>query len=531
MKNLVFEELTIEQKLGLMMCARRAHNTEKDLQFTLDLVRNHAVACIQVPISDAGRELIKKVKEIADYPILFINDMEQGYPGCDIPAIPALTLAATKNKKYLRAFAKAIVYHAKKDGFNGTWGPVIDLLNGNGPCSVTRKFGDYPEKVVFAAEEIASVYKEYGFMSTGKHYPSGGNLRDQNEFGYDSHMTSVATTCTEEEVINRGLQSYLMLMEKGLLPSIMTSHACYEKIDPDYPATLSKKMHDIIRDRGFDGVFFTDSLAMMGILQKYGEEGAYGLCVSAGNDIILPNYRTDTEECYNMLLRQYKAGAFTEEDVNKATKRILKLLQFIGDTADLLPEFTDEDRECLDAIARDAVTAICDEGVEASLGDPDKRRLFVVLTPNGFKADAPEAEITEREWYSAKAVEQKILKEFKNSEVVFLPEFSNAWENERVLLAVNNHDEVVFVTFCVTACYLGTDGLTRRTEAVINCVTFSDKVSAIVHFGNPFALLPINHVKRKIFGYTSPASMPHAFDVLAGKIPAKGELPFSINYK
>ena len=531
MKNLVFEELTIEQKLGLMMCERHAHQSEAEVERTIERVKNHAVACIQLPINSWGSDIIRRIKEVADYPILFINDMEQGYPDCDVPAIPAITLAAAKNKKYLRAFAKSIVYHAKKAGFNGTWGPVVDLLNGNGPCSVSRKFGDSPEKVLFVTEEIAGVFKEYGFMSTGKHYPSGGNRVDNSYFGYDSHMTSTFASCTEEEVINRGLQCYLGLMKQGLLPTIMTSHSLYKNIDPEHPVTLSKKMHDLIRDRGFDGVFFTDSLAMMGILQKYGEEGAYGLCVSAGNDIILPNYRTDSDECLAMIKRQYEAGAFTDEDVDKAVTRILHLLQFIGDTADLIPEFTDEDRECIDAIARDAVTAICDEGVEASLGDPDKRRLFVVLTPNGFKADAPAMEITEREWYSAKAVEAKILKEFKNSEVVFVPEFATAWENEQVLLAANRHDEIVVVTYCDTACYLGTDGLTQRTEVLIDCLTFSDKVSAILHFGNPFALLNIRHIKRKLFGYNSPASMPYAFDILAGKIPAKGELPFSIVYK
>ena len=100
-----------------------------------------------------------------------------------------------------------------------------------------------------------------------------------------------------------------------------------------------------------------------------------------------------------------------------------------------------------------------------------------------------------------------------------------------MLRAATGYDEVVFVTFCTTACYLGTDSLTRRTEAVLNALASSKKLSTIVHFGNPHALLPVKHVPRKIFGYMIPESQDYAIDVIAGKLEAKGTLPFKIEYK
>jgi hypothetical protein len=114
---------------------------------------------------------------------------------------------------------------------------------------------------------------------------------------------------------------------------------------------------------------------------------------------------------------------------------------------------------------------------------------------------------------------------------MFLKEFSSAAENDKTLRTATAYDEVVFVTFCTTTCYLGTDSLTRRTESVINALAFSKKLKTIVHFGNPHALLPVLHVPRKIFGYMIPESQEYAIDILAGKLEAKGTLPFNIQYK
>ena len=169
-KNLVLEELTAEQKVGMLFCARRCNKSDEFEQI-LEMIRNHSIGCVQVSINDKTPEIIRAVKEAADYPILIIEDMEQGYPRSNLPQIPAMTLAACDNPKYYRAFAKAVVAGAKKEGYNGTWGPIVDILVNDGPCRVSRTFGDTPKKVIKATAEIAKVYKEYGFMSTGKHYP------------------------------------------------------------------------------------------------------------------------------------------------------------------------------------------------------------------------------------------------------------------------------------------------------------------------------------------------------------------------
>ena len=524
MNYLKVEDLTLEQKLGMLLCARR-WDEQEDIDFTFELLKNHALGSIQIPRDENTAKLIKKIKEAADYPVLIIADMERGYPLCDLPKVTALSLAACATEEHYKAYARGIVKYAKGDGLSGTWCPVVDILRVNKPASSARCYGDTPEKVINAAEIVMKVFLENGFFGTGKHYPGG---LDQP---YDSHMVETPCYLTEEELTEFDIAPYVELNKKGLLPAVMTRHCVYHNIDPNYPATLSKKMLGILRDKGFDGVYFTDSLAMMGILQKYGEENAYGICVDAGIDNILTNYRTPTKKCYEMLKNCYEKGMFSEERLNEAVRHVLALQKWVGEHADTEPVFTEKDRMLLESVTKDCITAVCDEGLSADIGDPDKRRLFVIVTPMDFDDNAIAMEIDDGDWYKPIALSKHIKETFPNAEIAFIPEYQTAKQNEELLVKATSHDEVVFMTYCQMACYLGTDGLTRRCEALIDCLNISGKVSAVVHFGNPFAMEPLEHVKRIIFGYSSTESQKYAVDVLAGKIAAKGKMPLKLNLK
>lgn len=524
MKFLKLEELSTEQKLGMLLCARNFSRTdEADMEFTLDLIRNHALGCVQVPFKKP--EVVKKILEVADYPIIMVSDMEMGFPVSKLPPIPMMTLAACNKPEYYRAFARAVVTEAKEFGCNANWGPVIDILGGDGPAKVYRNFSDDPDRVAEAAIEMSQVFANNHFMSCGKHYPGGDGS------GMDSHMANSDCMNTKEELLGIKFVPYKRLMEKGLLPSIMSGHKTIPAVDPEYPASLSKKVIDLIRDIGFDGVCFTDSLAMMAIMQKYGEENILGMAVAAGNDIVLPNYRRSNKENYEMLVQNYKDGAFTEERLNEAVRRVLALQEYLGQEPEQPDLFTPEDEKTYYSIAKDCITAVTDPGVDAALDPENKDRVFVVLTESNTAADELAQEMITRPWYQPDEIIKKIGEEFPEAEIVTLPEFSTAKQNEKVLIAATRHEEVVFVTFCNTRPYLGTDCLTRRTESVINALSMSGKVSTVLHFGNPFALKTLNHIPRKIFGYMMPQSQLHSIEVLAGKLPANGTLPFKVEFQ
>ena len=104
-------------------------------------------------------------------------------------------------------------------------------------------------------------------------------------------------------------------------------------------------------------------------------------------------------------------------------------------------------------------------------------------------------------------------------------------QNEKVLRTSTNYDDVVFITFCMTQAYLGTDCLTRRTESMINALNYSGKLSAVVHFGNPFILEDLPHIPRILVGTISTPNTLYTIDMLAGELPVKGKAPYDIKLK
>lgn len=524
-------EMTLEQKLGMTLCARAFIWHEEDVDYVVELIKKRALGGVQLlsgrPEWNANERILAAAKE-ADYPLIVITDMEQRAPHSDLPSIPLLCLAACGKKEYYQAFAKGVCRDAKAYGYNGNWGPVVDVLHGDGPCSVSRKLSDDPMKVAYIAEEIATVFKQNHFLSTAKHFPGGKG--GAGDVAVDSHLVEAAACSTVEELMEESLPPYKHLMEKGVMDCIMSTHTVYKNIDPERPATVSKKVIDIIRNMGFDGIIFTDSLSMSGIKQRYEQEVLMGMAIAAGHDMLLPCFNTLTKDCMKFLKKNYEDGLITEERLNEAVRRVLTAQDFVGQTPENPAEFTEEDEKLLQNVARDCVTAVTDEGVSPALGTDVKEKLFVVIEEEK-KIDEEAGEISISPWYKSKRVAEKIKEEFPEADIEFIQPLSTTSDHSRVLDAVKEHKEVVLVTQCYTTAYLGTDCLTRRSEAILNAVIHTGKVSAIVHFGNPFALKNLWHVPRKIFGYTMQKSQDYSIEVLSGKTEAKGTLPFNVEFQ
>ena len=515
--------MTVEQKLGRVLCLRH-FKTQEDIDFALELVKNQACGALQIPFGKRTRELIKLFRDAAQHPVIIVNDMESKFPPSSLHPTNLVTLAAANNLDYVRAFAASVASAAREYGYNGCWSPIVDIVR-SPSGSTLRKIGDNPDNVSKIAIEIMRVFDSYNFHGTAKHYP-GSSLSY-----YDTHMVEDVILESPEELLEFNLKPYLDLMDRGLLPAIMSRHAVVSSID-DKPASLSKKAIDIIRNKGFDGVFYTDSLAMSGIMQKYGDKDAMTMALMAGNDIILTNFRTPLKTLYNMMLESYREGKITDERLDEAVRRVMALEQYCTKEPKNPYPVPENIEEIIDAISRDCITAICDDGVSTSIS-VDKKRLFIVVTPQDYDKESNTPEIVTGTWYSADTVKAAIEENFASSKVTFIKEFPTAADNERVITEAAYYDEIVFVTFCSYTAYQGADCLTRRIETVITSLAIPGKVCAIVHFGNPLAISgidAIDKIPRKIFGYTAPPTQRYAFDALAGKIEAKGKLPFPNMY-
>ncbi|MHA6600283.1 LPXTG cell wall anchor domain-containing protein [Lactobacillus gasseri] len=113
--------------------------------------------------------------------------------------------------------------------------------------------------------------------------------------------------------------------------SVMVTHVIYNKIDPEYPASLSPKINSLIRNNcNYNGVIVTDALEMGAITdfaKEHGNASVDVLAVKAGNDMIMTtDYATGIKE----IVSAVKAGEIPESQINASVTRILQLKNKLG---------------------------------------------------------------------------------------------------------------------------------------------------------------------------------------------------------
>ncbi len=526
MKKLKLEELTLEQKIGLVICARSL-KAQDDRDFAFELMRNHALGGVQAPVDDFSQEnIIDPTLKICDYPILIGADMECGYQKGNLQISCNMAIGAIDDVDATYTFAKALATEAKSHGWNMIWSPVVDQIRGDALIHIFRSFGGDKELVARHAIAYLRAFAECGVVGTAKHFPSCFDI-----FG-DDHMTTEVSNMTREQFMEDSLYPYRALVEAlgDDMVGVMSSHSECVKIDPEHPATVSKACMDMIREIGFDGMVITDSLAMMGIVQKYGDDKIPGLAIAAGNDLVLPNYRVSLRDTYNSLMQSYRDGVFDDARLNDAVRHVLKAQALTLRQPESFA-VTKETRDAIDHINRDSICAVVDEGLELGL-DTKKNYLFVILKPNDYS----EEDLGQRAGYEIGFSRNwdhehlaKIFKEkFPNSDFIFTCEFPHRNQNERVCAAAAAHEEVVFVTFCEPNAYQGTDGLTERIRHLISTMQYH--IPAIVHVGNPYAYEKVVHIPRRIFGLPHPSCMEMLPAVLAGEVKPTGKIPFDVHF-
>ena len=523
-KELKFEDLSVKQKLGMVSVAtiNTRQNPEYE-EYVFDLIRNHALGCLWIQQEYADKDdmpgLVKKAKEIADYPLIIVQDAESGIMEFMVGKHNAIGLAGTEKHAY--AFGKCIGVTARNMGYNMLCDPVVDMKDGS-----ARSMGLDKEKVASLAVAMAKGMHDAGILTVAKHYPGGSDAK-----AIDSHMAEGVSEDTVEDLMNYYLYPYKRLIEENLLDGIMTQHKRYVNIDDTRPVTLSKKMIDIIRNMGFNGVVLTDALCMMGIKAKYGLVEAKGLAVNAGVDLML-HWRQDNKTDFDAVTESFNNGEIDMEALDAAVKRVLAT-QKKTMAEPKYNSLTEEDIKTFESINKDCIYAKTDENVPLSISREGKH-LFIVLVRNGSKLNQGgkmEVDTYTTDWHKPMALEKKILELFPNSSVRMLDQFPGPMQCAGALTAATKHDDVVFITFSEQIAYTGPEHITRRIENVITAMQHSGQIAAIIHFGNPNVLGNIDHTPRYIIGAQSQKCELAAMEVLAGLYPANGKPTYKVNFK
>ena len=534
MKELKFEELTLDQKLGMVMTGAIVREDglwnddmfNKNLEFILDLIKKHSLGAVWIsPRIKKMKEAMKAVKEVADYPILIITDAENGLGEYQIGRHNAIGSAGREELAY--TFGKITAVTAREMGYNVVCDPVLDMCDRWETCgSNSRSLGNDKYQVTRLAKAEARGLHDGGVLCVAKHFPGG-----QDKYFIDSHMAPNYCDMTKEELLEYDLYPYRELAKDGLLDGAMVRHGTYLQIDPGYPASLSKKINDILREIGFEDCFsITDALDMMSIRSKYGDVYSKGLAIAGGNELCLPWIET-SEKAYNSLRRCYEEGVFSKERLDEAVRRILlaqhKVMRLTDDA-----QITDKDMENFSKINRSIYVKV-DKGVPVAL-DKNGKYFFVVIVKNETEIN-DEGKVSvdtfTNEWYNPKMIFEKLSVLFPGSTVRAISQFPTPHQNESILIDSLDYDDVIFINFAEAPAYAGADNITHRMIALITAFTMTNRASTIMHFGNPYVLEEIPHMKRILIGGISTASTMAGIEVLAGNYEADGVLTYDVNFK
>jgi beta-N-acetylhexosaminidase len=258
-------------------------------------------------------------------PLLVGTDQEQGVvtrigpPATQFPG--SMALGAGRSTADARTAAAITGQELKAMGVNIDFAPDADVnVNPLNPVIGTRSFSSHSDLVSTMVSAQVHGYQDDGRISaTAKHFPGHGDTAT------DSHTGLPVITHTRAQWDAIDAPPFKAAIAAGV-DVIMSAHLLVPALDPSGdPATLSKPiLTGILRDElGFKGLIVTDSLAMQGVRDKYGDAEVAVRAVLAGADLLL--MAPDMDTAYNAVLAAVRSGRISHQRLDDSVRRILTL--------------------------------------------------------------------------------------------------------------------------------------------------------------------------------------------------------------
>ncbi|UXH78905.1 beta-N-acetylhexosaminidase [Roseateles amylovorans] len=293
---------------------------------TAAFIRDHQIRAVCLFRKNLGteaevRQLTRDLREAMGPDALIGLDQEGGsvVRATFLPQAPsAMALGAAGDEALAESVGAAVAQGLRGIGINWNFAPVTDINNNAAnPVIAERSFGETAETVTRLAGAWMRGSLAAGVACCIKHFPGHGDTH------VDSHLDLPTVDKTREQLNALELRPFKAL--RDLAPSMMTAHIVYPKIDPAYPATLSRRiLGGILREEwGYDGVVITDALMMKAIAERYGYAKAAVLAINAGADMILAQGSLDEQaQSIQALHEALGSGALTAERVRQSAARL-----------------------------------------------------------------------------------------------------------------------------------------------------------------------------------------------------------------
>lgn len=326
------EEMSIEEKIGQMiLVGLEGYNLDENSR---KMIEEHLVGGViifgkNVENSEQLLALINSIKETNSknrIPIFISVDEEGGRVSRmpkEIRKLPTSEEIGQLNDKELSYSIGAILgEELKMFGFNMNFAPVLDInSNPKNPVIGDRAFGSDLETVSDLGIQTMKGIQSKGVISVVKHFPGHGDT------SVDSHIGLPTIDHDLERLKDFELVPFKKAIENDA-DAVMVAHILLNKIDPDYPSSLSKVIiTDLLRkDLGFEGVVVSDDMTMGAIVENYEIGDAAIKAIDAGCDIVLVAHGFENSlVVINSIKEALINETILEERLNESVYRILKL--------------------------------------------------------------------------------------------------------------------------------------------------------------------------------------------------------------
>lgn len=422
-----------------------------------------------------------------------------------------MTLGAIQDLKLIEKVGRNMANENKRIGVHFNFAPVLDInTNPKNPIIGNRSFGEDKVNVSEKAIALMNGIQGNGVFCTGKHFPGHGDTAT------DSHHALPTVNFSKERLDLVELYPYKRMFDEGLV-SVMVAHLNIPSLEP-IPNLPSSASYNVVtnllqKELGFDGLIFTDGLAMKGAANFKGPGDLEIAVLLAGNDILLcpenvPVAVQKLEEAYNN-------NTITEERLAHSVKKILHYKYKAGlnhykpiDMANIYNDLNPPQNDALHyQLYENAVTVLKNEKEILPIKELDQKIAYIKLgddTNSAFISTLKKyTEITEVKDTNLDSL-NKELKKF-DKVIISFHKVNKPWEKQEFTLTemlwlkeIAKHNKVILDVFA-------------KPYSLLSITDFDDIEGLVVSYQN------------------SDISQVVSAELLFGAIDAKGKLPVSIN--
>lgn len=344
------ETLTLEQKIGQLLIVgfQGTVSHDRGVQKIQDDIRLSRIGGVipygynivdPAQITILNRLCLTAAEEVGLLPAFITVDQEggnvqrlsqeKGFKG-----FPSPESIIKKDREDIKSLYRDMARELKEHAFNWDFAPSVDMdpIGYKSPIlgELGRVYGENTDSVVTYAGLMVDVFHEEGMLNCIKHFPGHGSAKKDSHKGF----VDVTEVWREEE-----MQPFFQLIKKGKVDAIMTAHIFNAHLDQDYPATLSKKTLQKLREAGYTGIIISDDLHMSAIQEKFGFEEAAIKALQAGNDMVIysnnkmaaasiKDFEPDPElpeKFIDVIVKAIERGDLSEKEIDASFHRVVAL--------------------------------------------------------------------------------------------------------------------------------------------------------------------------------------------------------------